>query len=356
MSLDLGSLELYMGPNTLGGPDDLQAAIVGFIDEAQEKLLIAVQELESVPIAQAIINARQRGVQVRVILEGKYLRVDRATADPWATQGQNETNREICDALHRANIEVITDLNPETFHQKFIVRDPEGTRVAVLTGSTNFTPTGTGQNLNHVVILRSKRIADLYLEEFEEAWTGTFGQKNERHKRAPKCYRVSRVRVKVLFAPDHAPELEIMKQMLKATQRVDFAMFTFAQSSGIDDAMICLNRSTVPVRGVLDRRQANQDWAATRPMANAGAELWWPRADSGIRKLHHKLAVIDRQVVIAGSFNYTAPANAMNDENIIVIGDIQEQNPVAQARQRQFANYAWQEIERIIQQQSERIP
>jgi phosphatidylserine/phosphatidylglycerophosphate/cardiolipin synthase-like enzyme len=356
MPLDLGSLELYMGPQNLGAPDDLEAAIIGFIDGAREELYIAVQELESRPIAEAVLRAQARDVAVKVILEGRYLRSGQTVADPWSPGGTNEANREIHAALLRARIDVISDLNPETYHQKFIVRDPEGSRAGVLTGSTNFTPTGTGSNLNHVVILHSKRVAGLYLDEFVEAWTGTFGEKSERHGPAPKTYDVSKVRVKVLFAPDHTPELEIMKQMLKGSQRVDFAMFTFSESSGIDDTMIFLQRGGVPVRGVLDRRQANQQWAATRPVANAGAELWWPRTDSGIRNLHHKLMVIDRQVVIAGSFNYTGPANAMNDENIIVIGDFREQDPDAQARQRQFADYAFQEIERIIQNQSERIP
>ena len=45
------------------------------------------------------------------------------------------------------------------------------------------------------------------------------------------------MRIKPLFAPRHGPEMEIMKQMLKASESIDFAMFTFAQSSGIDDAM-----------------------------------------------------------------------------------------------------------------------
>jgi hypothetical protein len=43
-----------------------------------------------------------------------------------------------------------------------------------------------------------------------------------------------------MFAPRYGPEMEIMKQMLKAASRVDFAMFIFAQSSGIDDTMIRL--------------------------------------------------------------------------------------------------------------------
>jgi phosphatidylserine/phosphatidylglycerophosphate/cardiolipin synthase-like enzyme len=72
--------------------------------------------------------------------------------------------------------------------------------------------------------------------------------------------------------------------------------------------------------------------------------------------VHHKLMVIAREVVIAGSFNYTGPANAMNDENILVIGDILRQRPEALEKQQQLAGYALEEIERIIRDQAERIP
>lgn len=357
MPIDIGSIKLYMGPSDIGAPDDLEAAITSFIDDARDELYIAAQELESEPIARATLRAKQRDVKVQVILEGHYLTVDQALADPFIAGGENEENRRLHAALLRAKVDVISDLNPKTFHQKYIVRDPEGSRAAVLTGSTNFTPTGTHENLNHVVVVEGKRVARLYKEEFDESWSGTFGQKRERHESGPKTYQVSKVDVKVLFAPDHAPELEIMKQMLKAEQRVDFAMFTFAErSSGIDDAMIMLHHAGIPVRGVLDRRQGNQEWAATRPILDAGAELWWPKAGSGVRKLHHKLAVIDEQVIIAGSFNFTGPANAMNDENIIVIGCPAEPNAEAVANQRLLAGYALQEIDRIINDHCEPIP
>ncbi|MDQ4032637.1 MAG: hypothetical protein M3332_10375 [Actinomycetota bacterium] len=42
----------------------------------------------------------------------------------------------------------------------------------------------------------------------------------------------------------------------------------------------------------------------------------------------------------AGSFNYTAPANTLNDENIVVIGDLEETDPTAEAAQRQLAGFA----------------
>jgi len=277
-------------------------------------------------------------------------------ADPWSLKGEFMENRRILDALLAGALEVRMDLNPATFHQKFMARDVEGSKPAVLTGSANFTPTdmgdpnAVGKNLNHVVVIQGKRVAEVYQEEFEELWTGTFGELQERRDPKPKEVHLSEVRVKVLFAPDHAPEMEIMKQMMKAKSRVDFAMFTFTYSSGINDAMCVLDRSGKPVRGILDRGQGNQKWAATVPLKTGGAEIYLVKQGAPVRKLHHKLMVIDEQLIIAGSFNYTEPANMLNDENIVVIGDLEEpaSNKDAIKNQKTLAKYALAEIDRMI--------
>lgn len=359
MPITLGGVDFYAGPTTLGGPDDLAAVVVDFIGDAQSTLSIAVQEIDSRPIADAILAARARGVRVRVILEGDYLVEPKPQPDPWAPAGDHEENRVIHAALLRAGVDVITDLNPAIFHQKFVVRDEAGSRCAVLTGSTNFTLTDTGantattgdvvgNNLNHVVVLHSRTAAGQYLEEFNRLRTGTFGELHERHESRPVEFRLGYMRVKPLFAPRHGPEMEIMKQMLKAAARIDFAMFTFSQSSGIDDTMFRLVDSHTVIRGVLDHAQGVQAWAATGPLAAAGVQLFTNRAGTGVRKVHHKLMVIDERLVIIGSFNYTEPATLLNDENIIVIGDLEEDDPVAEANQRLLAGYALAEIDRII--------
>ena len=366
MGVRVGGIELFMGPPVLGGPDDVDAVIRDFIAGAKYSLAIAVQELDSRPIAEAIVAARMSGVRVRVILEGDYLVEDPAVVDPWAGGGSNEDNRSIYTALLRAGIDVITDLNPEIFHQKFVVRDAGESGAAVLTGSTNFTLTDTGMNtattgsvtgnnLNHVLVLRGQRAAAQYLVEFERVRAGTFGALHERVEPRPQEFTLGRVRVKPLFAPRHGPEMEIMKQMLKAASSVDFAMFTFAQSSGIDDAMIRLAPALTRLRGVLDRGQGGQGWAATGPLADAGVQLHRNTAGTGVRKIHHKLMVIDERLVIAGSFNYTAPATTLNDENIIVIGDLEETDAAAETRQREIAGYALDEIDRIITDLAEPI-
>ena len=344
MPQQIGNVTLYMGPRETGGPDDLKTAIIEFIDGANRYLDIAVQELDNWDIAKAIIRARQRKVTINIVKEADYLRSTPGIKDPFKPSGSLEINREINNALNRANINVKTDYNTSIFHQKFMIRD----RKALLTGSTNFTTYGVTKNLNHLVVIEDEKVAQIYRKEFKEIMQGHFGKLNEGHDPIPKDVMVSDVPIRVLFAPDHNPEMEIMKQMLKAKSRIDFAIFTFSQSSGIDDTMIAQSAHGISVRGALDGKAANQKWAATRPVKNAGAELYKVSKSKTVGKLHHKLMVLDNQVIIAGSFNYTGPANRLNDENIIILGDLECDDAGVIQNQKTLAEYAKKEIDRIV--------
>lgn len=350
MGCKVGNLEIYMGPQECGGPDDLKLAIIGFIDGAKKSLEIAVQELDCLEIAEAIVRAKQRKVRVQVVLEGDYLRFGRPKKEPFSAKPRKglEANLEIQNALLRAGIDVKSDYNANIFHQKFIVRD----RVSLLTGSTNFTDTGVGRNLNHVVIVHDKGVTGEYAREFREIRRGRFGKWSAAHARAPRELSVSGVPVKVLFAPDHNPEMEIMKQMMRAEDRIDFAIFTFARSSGIDDTMIKLARTGVRITGALDGKSAAQDWTPKEEVAAAGATLYTIPQSRTVGKLHHKIMVIDEQVIIAGSFNYTQPATRLNDENILVIGKLGEG---AEAKQKKLASGVLKEITRIAEELGEKV-
>ena len=135
----------------------------------------------------------------------------------------------------RVGVDAKADYNPKIFHQKFIVRDT----ASVLTGSTNFTTTGVTKNLNHLTIIHDVKVAKEYKKEVDQLRKGIFGARSEIHGRKPlEDHYVSNVRMKPLFAPDHIPELEFLKQMNKARSRIDFAIFTFSQSAGIDDGLV----------------------------------------------------------------------------------------------------------------------
>ncbi len=350
MGIIQGSIEMYFGPTELNQPDDLETVIIDFINGADDVLHIAVQELDNENIARAIIDARKRGVVVTLVMEFDYLTVDKAPPDPWVAfpgDESNEINRKIYKAMLRAKIDVRTDINPKIFHQKFIVRDPAGAKAALLAGSTNFTVTDTHKNLNHIVIIHGTKAAQVYEYEFMELETGNFGLYRSRYYPKPKEITVSDIRIRILFAPDHTPEMEIMKQMLKSSKEIDFAIFTFSQSSGIDDTMVALQKSGIKIRGIFDKGQGNQDWASTRILFTNKIKIFIAEGPK-LRKLHHKLMVIDKKTIIAGSFNYTDPANSLNDENIIVIGDTEATDPAEIAAQEALGEYTQKIIDKMI--------
>jgi phosphatidylserine/phosphatidylglycerophosphate/cardiolipin synthase-like enzyme len=308
--------------------------------------MIAVQEIDNPDIAHAIIDARLRGVNIDLVVEQSYLLADKKPKDresALASGGKHEINRTLFNAILRSTADIKVDFNPNIFHQKFMIL---GNRV--LTGSTNFTTTGVTKNLNHVVVINDAEVANAYKGEFKEIREGRFGKFSVAHGPKPKEATVSGMRVKPLFAPDHGPEMEIMKQILKAESRIDFASFTFAKSSGIDDALIAAHRNGIAVRGVLDRRQANQKWAAKKPLTDAGIDIKVAGGSGKLGKVHHKLMTIDDQVTIFGSFNYTKPANKSNDENIVIVGDNQESKAAVRTKQSKIAKAARKEIDRII--------
>jgi phosphatidylserine/phosphatidylglycerophosphate/cardiolipin synthase-like enzyme len=69
--------------------------------------------------------------------------------------------------------------------------------------------------------------------------------------------------------------------------------------------------------------------------------------------------VIDNRIVVAGSFNYSEPANAYNDENLFVIGSPHEEvegiaveaDPV-----REIATHMRAEIERLYNLSEKFVP
>lgn len=372
-----GKIEAFTGPVELGAPDDLEAQIIRFIKGAKKTLDIAVQELDNEAIAQAVLDAVYQGISIRMFVEQDYLkaktppkikpRADQTPEDAklyaqWEERRRpvaSRSNRDILAALLRCGVDIKADLNEKIFHQKFIVRDYRSGRTqgkaALLTGSTNFTNTGTHKNLNHLLVFHDYRICRAYAREFEEMRSGTFGATRKRKRDFPKTVNIKGVPVRILFGPDDTPELEIIKQMLKAREEVDFAVFTFSGSSGIDDALVMLKLADIDIQGVLDRGQGGRDWAATHWLHEEGIRVFLSDSKKmpGLGKLHHKLMVVDNHIVIAGSMNYTQPANEYNDENIFVIGspyDLPNNKggPVDHLSCEKIAQYFRAEIRRII--------
>ena len=66
MPIKVGDIEMHLGPKEQGGADSLIDPIIAFIKRAKRRqnLMIAVQEIDNRQIAEAIVDARLRGVNI----------------------------------------------------------------------------------------------------------------------------------------------------------------------------------------------------------------------------------------------------------------------------------------------------
>jgi len=329
-SFENDRIEVYIATkeNLSVGDYVLEKEIVRFIDEARVSLDIAVQELRSGkintanPIKEAIIRAAQRGVNVRIIVEASYLKPDSDNLNTFA------------EFLNTENISIIADQNPDIFHNKFIIRDKDQGTAALLTGSTNFTDTGTRRNYNHILIIHFKgekktyfEILDRYQEEFDELLAGTFG--NREPTQEVKTYRIGNTRVTVLFSPDNDPDDYLLPTIIKADKTLDIMMFTFGSNSSLLSGVINrfhavkyvdrrpTDQPKLIVRVGLEKEQC-RFWSAYSTFKKLGVPI---KVENTGAKLHHKVGIIDKKKVILGSYNWTLSANDDNDENVIVISN-----------------------------------
>ncbi len=325
-----GKIEVYISNKEDIAAQDyvLETEIDRFISGARHTLDIAVQELRwghiadgENPIKVAILERADAGVIVRMVVEKSYLK---------AGSDNIQTFNEF---LVHDNINILSDNNPDIMHNKFVVRDYGESTQALLTGSTNFTDTGVRANYNHIVILHFKGtrrkyfdILDGYKDEFAELWSGVFG--NIEPTTEYKYYRVGSSTVRYLFSPDNDPDDYLLKMLTSAVESIDIMMFTFGSNSPLLAGVI--NRfnavkyvdgaptddKKLAIRVGMESQQARY-WSAYPVFKKLGIPS--KLEVNGSAKLHHKVAIVDNETVVLGSYNWTLAANIDNDENIITI-------------------------------------
>ena len=74
----------------------------------------------------------------------------------------------------------------------------------------------------------------------------------------------------------------------------------------------------VNIQGVFENRNSTADWSELPRLHCAGGEM---RQDGNRYTLHHKVFIIDDDIVVTGSFNFSDNALSSNDENVVIIKD-----------------------------------
>lgn len=289
--------EVWQSPaQNKANPNNIADACARVIDSARTTLDVCVFEINNDRIVGAILNANRRGVKVRVVTEKDYIE----------DSGPQE--------FKRAGIPVIPDNRSDLMHDKFMIVDDR----MVWTGSFNFTENCAYKNNNNGILLIDDKLAANYEEKFRWFWQyQKFGGRPARDAEIP--YPVVRLgdgtTVENYFSTHDKVDTHVMELIGKARKSIVFMAFSYTHD-GIAQAMIRAANNGVRVVGVVETRQSPEKGAYAKLRGIPGIEVL---LDGNPYNMHHKVIVLDDQVVIAGSYNFTASATTGNDENVVIV-------------------------------------
>lgn len=133
--------------------DGCSDRLINEMNNASKTLHVAIAYFNHDGIADAIIAAHDRGVEVKVLGE----------ADE---SGEGGINEEVVAKLKAAGVDYRDDGNDALMHNKFSIIDGYVT----LTGSFNYTNAADQRNNENLVVLMSEHTAGQYELEFEALW------------------------------------------------------------------------------------------------------------------------------------------------------------------------------------------
>ena len=192
-------------------------------------------------------------------------------------------------------------------HNKFCIFDNS----TVLTGSFNPTSKQDTVDNNNIIVINSKYLAENYKEEFEELWAGTFAE-GEPVKYPQVIY--NNETIENHFCPDDDCTSRVIETLQGAELEIKFLVYAFTEDK-ISDVLLNKVKENVSVRGVFDKSQSYSQYSEFARL-NGTADV---RIENSKGLLHHKVFIIDRKIVVTGSFNPTLSANTKNDENLLII-------------------------------------
>lgn len=142
-----GEIELAFTPR-----DDAESLLVSVIAKARRSLHVQAYAFTSRRIADAMVAAQRRGVDVQVLADARMNRKPKGNVLP---------------RLLAAGVPVALESRYQAAHNKVLIVDAAGPDCVVLTGSYNFTWSAQNRNAENVLVLRGHcALAQAYRENW----------------------------------------------------------------------------------------------------------------------------------------------------------------------------------------------
>jgi phosphatidylserine/phosphatidylglycerophosphate/cardiolipin synthase-like enzyme len=144
-----GSIEVAFSPS-----EGSEALVVKVIDSSRRDLRVLAYSFTSAPVVSALLRAKKRGVDVRLVADQKNN----------ITEDRSGKARAALSALVNAGVDVRTIIVYAIHHDKILISDGE----TVELGSFNFSDAAARRNSENVLVAwRNPKLAEVYLGHFE---------------------------------------------------------------------------------------------------------------------------------------------------------------------------------------------
>ncbi len=288
----------FTAPQSIGsktkGISNMELALVNAIETSHDSLDIAIYELDLEKIYQVIIDAERRGVKVRVV-----------------TDDQSVEENSMFNDLAGKGIEIVSDRDPATMHDKFMVIDKK----AVWTGSNNWTQSCIFRNDNNAVFIKSTELSADYRMEFEHMFYDRVFSRSTQDEIPYPDITIQGTSIEVCFSPHGDCAKKVIRVIQNAAERIQFMAFAFTRDD-FSQALLERSRAGVSISGVFEERNIDVPESEYLKLKMAKLDVW---PDGNMYNMHHKVFIIDGKTGVTGSFNFSKNADLDNNENILII-------------------------------------
>ncbi len=288
---------------------DISKLIVSAIEGSRKSIEMALYGLTLPNVTQAILNARNRGLSVRIIVNERQMYPRRSEQIQFLLD--NDVEMRTLKGFSSYGI----------MHNKIGIFDS----AFIQTGSFNWTHTANTRNYENAIFTSYPKMVNGYQQYWNWMWSYSQPVVDDASFAAqaapvPPCDPNPSVRFNgttfpmYSFSPQGGSKDWIMKAIASSRKSIRVAVFSF-YAQYMADALLEAKARGVDVRIVVDRAQGKSS-PLTEYIINNGLDLRWSPGPGGKGMMHHKFAIFDGKLLENGSHNWSSNAEYNNFENV----------------------------------------
>ena len=261
---------------------EIRRETLGFIQDARYSLDVCVYGISDPEVLYMLQERVRQGVRVRIITENQN------AMEVYGIQGAV----------------VIVDDDAGLMHTKYMISD----ETRVWCGSANLTTTSLDRHANHIFFIDQPHQVQRFMFHFEQSFLGIF--KSQRAPAYPKHG--------IFFGPEDDPFLRIMEVLETVQHELLIGVYAFTDYRIANFLMILSSK------GIHVRTLADPSWNLSNPSSAIPKIVHFsPVVLANVEGalFHDKYMIVDRTIVLFGSYNFTEAASSRNDEVLMISSD-----------------------------------